>query len=136
MIAANPSHQLDAIIGPERQVDDGHIGLRAVDGELRRLHRSRFARQHEFTLPRQQLLQPLAYEWMVIDDQDPCWIGHISSSSAGALTATPTSTFSLAAAQGWSNPHFPQCSHGDTLRLGALTMQAQARLREHRVMKK
>jgi hypothetical protein len=76
MIAADPAHQFDTVIGPEREVDDGDIRLGAVDCGLRRLHRGSLAGKHEFALPREQLLQTFADEWMVIDDQNPCWICH------------------------------------------------------------
>ena len=45
--------------GAERQVDDGDVGLCAVDCRAARPHGRRFAGQQELVLPRQQLFQAL-----------------------------------------------------------------------------
>src|SRR5687767_11437942 len=76
VIVADPAHQFDAVVGPERQIDDSDVGLGAVDRGLRGLHRSSLAGEHELALPGEQLFQTFPDEWMVINDQDPRWICH------------------------------------------------------------
>jgi hypothetical protein len=76
MIIADPAHQFDAIIWPEREIDDGDIWFGPVDRGLRGLHGSCFAGQHELALASEQLFQTFPDEWMVINDQNPRWICH------------------------------------------------------------
>src|SRR5690349_2287832 len=139
MIVTNPAHQFDAVVGTAREIDHRDIGFGAVDRGLRGLHRCSFASEHELALPGEQLFQTFPYERVVIDDQDPRWIGHgwlfptyfasrgcnngyratgWQIEHAPCIASIPTipggHTFNLASAQEWSNPHFPQCSHGDT----------------------
>ena len=119
MIAANPAHQLNAVVGSEREIDHSDIRLGAVDGGLRGLHGCSLAGEHELALTGEQLFQTFPDERMVIDDQNPCWICHgwlfpTYFASRDCNNGGWTSTCNLATAQEWSNPHFPQCSHGDT----------------------
>ena len=114
MIAADPAHQVDAVVRAERQVDDGDVGL------LRRrlpccasLTDDASRRQQELALPGQQLLQALADERMIVDDDDPCLFCHGCALLFGMpLCPAPTCSIAVCGAhRRGGNPHFPQSPH-------------------------
>src|SRR5689334_15773554 len=77
---ADPANELDAVIAAQGQVYDRHVRNMRGNGLLSLRRAACLRHQLEFRLSRQQLLQPLTNEGMIVyDDHSGTAIAHAST---------------------------------------------------------